>query len=791
MLNEQVIKINKLDVNTIDYINKHYASNPNIVLEINNTKGVSSGILQLLDSRCRIKIVGGYTDELLKDKWYKDSFNDAITYTRNETVQIVRKMEEIEKGILPNWSQLQKTLYLYNKLKAYIVYDKNHVRKDQINLGDRENRSLRALISRKTVCAGYSVTLKEMLDRQGIDNELVIGGTKDHPGNHAWLIVKINGRKFPLDLTWDAGRYRAGNFGASKNNFINVEQFIEDHIPDMGNATMNYERELSGLTPEFIDRISLPLSRDEQYTTTTYKVSRDDGSSSIISQMSEKVINGVKYYQFAFSNKGPYERNYSKPVIVYSETNLASFIKRKVDTNNPLTADERDFENSVITQLFSKENVEQSIRGNSSYIGNIRRNPYTGRYELSKNYSLLAQIPAKQRQFRRRDGSEFVLRESTAYYIAGRFVNSYDCCEVFVDSDGKQNIRKNVIFSEQDLLSDNRPEFASDFLSRDRIHRLAKQNGGYVGVFGNRGTIIYDPNIKAKMKLNRMNWAKEDIVKCTKLPKLPQTFVRSDGTAFTLARMHRSPRSIYKNHLVQYEYVEKVPKKGGGFITRKKKIYAQDNLFDILRQPDVIDSDFSREKMSDENLLKTGRYIGRWEPNTRTFQYDMKVAKFFIKNKGIDFTSADFTDKINKVYKRDTRRVKRSDGTSLRLRKIEPEKEVKIYGKRVYQYEYVEDVKVAPWIRERRKGTLFSEEDLLTERRQDVIDYLLSQKRIQKQMRDAGGYLGYYDEKGNRNVVGKRVAFFSSGIRDFSRYPDSYTVNDEPPKVEKVDREER
>lgn len=776
MSQEKVIKLNRIDTKTIDYVNRNYANDPNTIIEINNTKDVSSSMINMFNDKCRIRIIGGYTEDILKDRWYKDSYYDAITYTKNETYFILRKMEEIESGILPNWSQLQKTVYLYDKLRSYIVYDKDHEYKDNIRTGDKENRTLRALISRKCVCAGYAVTLKEMLDRQGIENELVIGGTRGNPGNHAWLIVKINGRKFPLDLTWDSGRYRAGNFTGAHNNFINVDEFLKQHIPDMGNDTMDYERELSGLKPEFIERISLPLARDEQYSTTTFKLLRDNGSEAYIAQIGERMIDGRKMYEYAYIGKS--ENKFSNPVIVYSEENAAALIKRK---EIGLTTEQKDYEDKLKRLVFSVNNINDSLRKNTNYIGGLSK--INGTYYLRKDVNLYSRFgitnPTRVKQFRRGDGSEFVLQSGPSHYIDGKAVKSYDCCEFILDSDKRYNFKKTKIFSEQDLLTDSRWGLANSFLSRERISRLAKQNGGYVGTYSNGGTCFYDDRIKKAFQLKRMNWTKDDIKRPDKYVKVPCVYSRSDGSSFTITRMHANPREIKRNHLVQYEYKESVPKKGGGTIFRKKYIYAQDDLETILRDPNVRDNDFSRDKLSNDNLSKTGNYIGKWNPSSRSFVYDMNVAKFFVTNKGIDFTSSSYGEKIKKIYKRDTKRIKRSDGTSLKLRKIASDKEIKLYGRDIYQYEYTEDVKIAPWIRERRKMTLFSEEDLFKEKRQDVIDYLLSQKRIQRQHREAGGYLGYYDEKGKRNVVGTRKRFFQMSPRDFRQYPDVCRINEE------------
>ena len=92
---------------------------------------------------------------------------------RNEAIKIVEAMEKIEAGLDRNWLTIQKVLYIYNYLRENIMYDPKHEQKLS-----SEIRSLRGLITKNTVCAGYAMIFKELMDRNGIYCEYARGCTR-------------------------------------------------------------------------------------------------------------------------------------------------------------------------------------------------------------------------------------------------------------------------------------------------------------------------------------------------------------------------------------------------------------------------------------------------------------------------------------------------------------------------------------------------------------------------------------------------------------------------------------
>ncbi|MDR1130200.1 MAG: hypothetical protein LBK96_04395 [Prevotellaceae bacterium] len=94
------------------------------------------------------------------------------------------------------------------------------------------------LRTRKTVCFGYVVTLKAILENLGIKTVTVKGYTKQNGKideiPHAWCAVKHNGEWRLIDPTWSSGYYSSGKFHKRFNDkwfLVNPDRIISSHIP--------------------------------------------------------------------------------------------------------------------------------------------------------------------------------------------------------------------------------------------------------------------------------------------------------------------------------------------------------------------------------------------------------------------------------------------------------------------------------------------------------------------------------------------------------------------------------
>lgn len=170
----------------------------------------------------QVRIQGGLAGKV---KYQEQRYQDRTTYTVAELDSIVEQMKTIGKSIDPKWSDLQKSRYVYDLIAQNISYDHNYAtRADQASVSN-----LKGLLTGQSICAGYSLIYKELMDRQKIGCSYIRGIACDKNGAssyHAWNVLHIDGKNVPIDITWDSvGHGNVKHFG---NNC----EFQNNHFPD-------------------------------------------------------------------------------------------------------------------------------------------------------------------------------------------------------------------------------------------------------------------------------------------------------------------------------------------------------------------------------------------------------------------------------------------------------------------------------------------------------------------------------------------------------------------------------
>lgn len=187
-----------------------------------------------------------------KRKYSREKYGIRTTYTVRQIKQIIVQMKLIESSIPKEWDKLQRAKYIYEVLGKRIEYNHN---KNEYKTQQSSNLSI--ILSRKGICAGYSLLYKEMMDRQGIECDYIRGNISGLGIDelHAWNVLTINGQSFPVDLTWDANRMRNGENGL---RYFGVDQrFHERHIPDADERKYNY----TVFPKEYIDAINTDTTK--------------------------------------------------------------------------------------------------------------------------------------------------------------------------------------------------------------------------------------------------------------------------------------------------------------------------------------------------------------------------------------------------------------------------------------------------------------------------------------------------------------------------------------------------
>jgi len=116
---------------------------------------------------------------------------------------------------------------------------------EQLNLWNKtfkRNMFRKLLNEKKTLCTGYAFLVKELSNLAGLDCEIVTGYGKTTNSfkdlkmpNHAWNVVKLNGKWYLCDATWSSGFIDEDySFTFNFNNdyfLMSPEVFAKNHKP--------------------------------------------------------------------------------------------------------------------------------------------------------------------------------------------------------------------------------------------------------------------------------------------------------------------------------------------------------------------------------------------------------------------------------------------------------------------------------------------------------------------------------------------------------------------------------
>lgn len=180
-----------------------------------------------------------------------DYLREKATYSKEELDAIITKIESIEKNIDPNWNQYEKALYLYEYMKADIVYREPQDAGDIASTYQRTRTwdTLTGLTNQLSTCNGYAHIYTELCTRQGIDCSQVASN------KHAWNIITIDGKNFLVDIIWDSMNYEKGI--NETNNFGNKP--LKYHMP---RCYVEKSNNLSFLNQDWVKQASEKVSKN-------------------------------------------------------------------------------------------------------------------------------------------------------------------------------------------------------------------------------------------------------------------------------------------------------------------------------------------------------------------------------------------------------------------------------------------------------------------------------------------------------------------------------------------------
>lgn len=170
---------------TYDYVDIFYIDVTKLILTTKTTKIATY-------ARHKVNISSGTNENYFEEGVRSEQEVRAkINYLSNIRKTIVSQLE--------GYSDYDKVRHLHNWMVDNIKYDTTYKKE---NIHDVYG----AFKNKVVVCEGYARAFKYILDGLGIESVLVSGSATNSSGeteNHAWNYVKLDGKWYGIDVTWD------------------------------------------------------------------------------------------------------------------------------------------------------------------------------------------------------------------------------------------------------------------------------------------------------------------------------------------------------------------------------------------------------------------------------------------------------------------------------------------------------------------------------------------------------------------------------------------------------------
>lgn len=151
--------------------------------------------------------------------------------------EIYSTAEEILGEIITDgMTDLEKETAVYTWLTENVDYDWSHM--DIMAETTRDAYGpYGGLVNQSAVCLGYATSFQLLMDMAGIECITVVGAGFHSSGDHAWNMVKLDGKWYCVDPTWDAnGRQQSGEEYEWRYFNVTSDEMAKDHQWDYANV---------------------------------------------------------------------------------------------------------------------------------------------------------------------------------------------------------------------------------------------------------------------------------------------------------------------------------------------------------------------------------------------------------------------------------------------------------------------------------------------------------------------------------------------------------------------------
>lgn len=297
----------------------------------------------------------------------KCQFTYNPQYNQDSVVKYRAAIDKVFAEVIgSNMTDEQKATALHDYLVQHMVYDQNA----NNNLGIEKRNAYEALVNGIGVCQGYTLAYAALLKKAGIE----VDYCKSKSMNHIWNYVKLDGRWYHADLTYDdaTASSQVGETGYVKHTyFLLSDSAMQNakHDWDANDITCNdarYDNSWHKTAPlqesaiYTVDGASYYLkgSTVEGAPSTIYKgaslVKRDSGGTeSIVGSFEiENLGNGWPMYSMSFSRL-----SCSKGVLYFNVGNSVYAFDPSKDTAPEKIYQYEDADKRIVTGLLVNGNM--------------------------------------------------------------------------------------------------------------------------------------------------------------------------------------------------------------------------------------------------------------------------------------------------------------------------------------------------------------------------------------------------------------------------------------------------
>ncbi|WP_322906848.1 transglutaminase domain-containing protein [Paenibacillus sp. SGZ-1009] len=174
----------------------------------------------------------GITSTATMDVTYRESAAQSA-YVHKQVAAALKKI------IKPGMNDHLKVKAIHDWVVTKLKYDET----------EKKFTAYEGLKTGSTVCQGYAMLMYDMLKQAGFEANIVAGYVNDTE-DHAWNMVKLDGKWYQIDPTWDDPTPDGGKKFSTDYYLLTNAQLKQDHewkADDYPKAVTSYDKTLDAL----------------------------------------------------------------------------------------------------------------------------------------------------------------------------------------------------------------------------------------------------------------------------------------------------------------------------------------------------------------------------------------------------------------------------------------------------------------------------------------------------------------------------------------------------------------